>query len=169
MMAMAMGAGTRPPDQERLPQGWTHSPSSSSSPTAAHSGATPAWAGGNTGAGNTTFRGPFQQIINESNSPSSHHLIQLKLKKLYDVSKPETRPINLTDSQVGEFVWEYLQVPFTQCIELDNQTGQYEIRKLLVKSDTDLNNVTATEPHVFKDHEIFAALISNKSQRVYFK
>ena len=106
-MALTMAAKRRPPDPVTCRQG----PSTTLSPTAAHSGATPAWAGGNTGAGIATIRRPYQQIINESNSPSAHLLIQFKLKKLYDVSKPETKPINLTDSQVGEFVWEFLQVP----------------------------------------------------------
>ena len=106
-MTLTMAAEQRPPDPVTGQQG----PFTASSPTAAHSGATPAWAGGNTGAGIETIRRPYQQIINKSNSPSAHLLIQFKLKKLYDVSKPETKPINLTNSQVGEFVWEFLQVP----------------------------------------------------------
>ena len=164
-MALTMAAERRPPD----PVPGQQCPSTSSSPTAAHSGATPAWAGGNTGAGISIIRRPYQQIINESNSPSAHLLIQFKLKKLYDISDPNTKPINLTDSQIGEFVWEFLQIPYTSCIEIDNQTGRYDTRELLIKSGTNLTKVITSEPHVFKEHEIFATLISNKCQRVFFK
>ena len=142
-MALTVAAERPPPDPVPGRQG----PSTSSSPTAAHSGATPAWAGGNTGAGFSIINESNSpaQIINESNSPSAHLLIQFKLKKLYDVSKSDTKPINLTNSQIGEFVWEFLQVPYTSCIEIDNQTGRYDTRELLVKSGTDLTNVITSE------------------------
>ena len=38
-----------------------------------------------------------------------------------------------------------------------------------MKSGTDLTKVITAEPLIFKEYEIFATLISNKCQRIYFK
>ena len=164
-----MAAHLRPPDPVP-PSGSQLLPPASASSPAYHSGTTSAWAGGHTGAGNPILRRSYQQIIDDCNSTSAHILIQLKLHKIINPSTPDRKPINLNDSQIGEFLWEFLKLPFDSCLEIDNQTGRYDTREILIKSGTDLTNILTTDtPHHFKDHEISASLINNTASRITFK
>ena len=98
-----MVADLRPPDPVP-PPGSQLPPSASASSPAYHSGTTSAWAGGHTGAGNPILRRSYQQIIDNCNSTSAHILIQLKLHKIINPSTPDRKPVNLNDSQIGEFL-----------------------------------------------------------------
>ena len=72
--------------------------------------------------------------------------------------------MNLSELHISELITDLLKIPLTSCIELDNQTGRYDKRELLVLSDTDLTNaLTSDTPKHFKNHEIRVTIISNAS------
>ena len=168
-MELSIAANLRPPDPVPTPGSQPPPPSTASSP-AYHSGTTSAWAGGHTSAGNPILRRSYQQIIDDSNSNSAHLFIQIKLHKIINPSTPDRKPINLNDYQIGEFLWEFLKLPFDSCLEIDNQTGRYNTCEILIKSGTDLTNIlTSDTPHHFRDHKISASLISNTVSRITFK
>ena len=111
----------------------------------------------------------YRKIVNEANLPSSNILIQFKLKKIVSADAL-VKPSNISDAQFGEFVFDILKIDPTSCLGIDLSTGRYDTKELLVKADTDLNHVFTTNgPHVFKDHEITAMLISTSYTKVTFR
>ena len=184
-MATAMGTGTRPPDLGRLPSSSTTAPplpprssgtpalagarsagATSTSPPSSSTG-TSAWTGARTQAGTPHIDRPYSQIISDSSSSTSPIILQIRLFKL---PIPDRKPLNLSDTQLGEFLFEILEIPIAQVLALDFQTGRYDLREMLVKHDTDLNKVlTYDSPISFKEHEISVSIVSNQSTRVTFK
>ena len=159
-----MGASSRPPDQE-LPAGWTRGNDS----TYTFGGAgTPAWAGAGSSSG--TRGRPYHQIIAESKSANSPVLLQIHVTKIFDKDHPETKPLNLTETNMTDLIFNILKIPGENCIELDMQTGKYEDKELLVHPNTDLSQaLTNDTPKMFKQHEVLVAVISNRATKVTFK
>ena len=78
--------------------------------------------------------------------------------------------MNISDTQLGHFLFETLELPQTQCIASDFLTGGYDLKEILVHSDTDLTNVlTLDKPHSYKEHDICILIISKHSTRVTFQ
>ena len=48
--------------------------------------------------------------------------------------------MNLSELHMSELLSDTLKIPLVSIIELDNQTGRYDKRELLVYPDTDLTN-----------------------------
>ena len=130
--------------------------------------ATPPWAGGSASAGNPHIKRNYSQIIADANSAnSSSILIQFKLTK---VAVDGKKPYNLTFSQFGEFLFDVLKVDPDSCLGIDLSTGRYDTRELQLKKGTDISAITTpTTPHMFKGHEITAALMSSQVTKVTFK
>ena len=77
--------------------------------------------------------------------------------------------MNISDTQLGHFLFEMLEIPMTQCIALDFQTGRYNMKEILVCPDTDLTNIlTFDKPHPHREHDIWITIISNQSTRVTY-
>ena len=113
---------------------------------------------------------PYHQIKAESNSTKTNTLLQLKLYKVTNPLHPDTKPINLTPSQIGEMIFDTLKIPPASCLELDLTTGRYDTRELLVKAGTDLTEVlTPSTPFLFREHNIFVSVISNQATCVTFR
>ena len=154
-----------------------HGPSTPSSPTGNNNLATPSrnaanppWVGCTIKGNNLQLR-PYHQIITESNSINANVIVQLKLVKLIkDPNFPDLKPINLTDSQVGELLIDVLGLDHKYCLEIDMKTGQYDTRQLLVPANTDLSKILTTHsPHIFKYHEVFISLLNNQYTKVTFR
>ena len=162
-----MGAGTRPPDQEQLPQGWIRS---TNSPAPTSSAGTPAWAGAGSASGDSYGGRPYAQIIAESNSSGSPVLLQITLSKIYNRDLPDTKPMNLSEQNMSDMIFNTLHIPAENCIELDMQTGRYEKKELLVTPNTDLTLALSKDPpKLFKQHEVYVTVISNKATKVTCK
>ena len=162
-----MGAGTRPPDQEQLPQGWIRS---TNSPAPTSSAGTPAWAGAGSASGDSYGGRPYHQIIAESTSSGSPILLQITLSKIYNRELPDTKPMNLSEQNMSDMIFNTLHIPAENCIELDMQTGRYEKKELLVTPNTDLTLALSKDPpKLFKQHEVYVTVISNKATKVTFK
>ena len=165
-MARAMGTNSRPPDLMGRPP-TTSSTTVPSTTTSSSSAGTSAWAGARTQAGVPHIQRPYHQNIFETSSSTSNIILQIRLFKLIT---PEKKPLNISDSQLGEFLFESLKIPIAQCLALDFLTGRYDLREILVRSDTDLTIVlTYDSLFTFKDHKISISIISNQSTRVTFK
>ena len=71
---------------------------------------------------------------------------------------------------MSDLIFNTLKIPAENCIELDMQTGRYEKKELLVSPNTDLTlALTNDTPKLFKQHEVFVTVISNKATKVTFK
>ena len=78
--------------------------------------------------------------------------------------------MNLTETHMTDLIFNILKIPAECCIKLDMQTGRYENKELLVSPNTDLSQaLTGTSPKIFKQHEVFVTIISNKATKVMFK
>ena len=112
----------------------------------------------------------YNQIVADANTGTPRLLIQIKLHKIINQANSERKPINLTDSQMGEFFFDVLQIHHTSWLKIDMSNGQYDTRKLLVKSGTDLSKaLTTSSPHLFSEHDAIVPLISSLVTKVFFK
>ena len=97
-------------------------------------------------------------------------MIQFKLYKVTNQTNPSIKPVSLSDAQIGEFLFDYLKIDPTTCLALDLKTGRYDTRELVLQSGTDLTGIlTDNSPHIFKDHEITAVVLSKLAMRVTFR
>ena len=147
---------TRPPSQ------------SSFSRPAASTAATPPWAGGSPSAGNPYIKRSYSEIIAAAKSANTSILIQFKISK---VVTEGVKPPNLQDSDFGEFLFDFLKIDPKCCLGVDVATGRYDTKELLVRGDTDLTTIvtTASKPHTFKQHNIYATALSSQVTKVTFK
>ena len=156
-------------DTSRAPHHQTRPPSqSSSSRPAASTAATPPWAGGSPSAGNSFIKRSYSEIIAAAKSTTSSTLIQFKITK---VVTDDVKPPNLQDSDFGEFLFDFLKIDSKCCLGIDVATGRYDTKELMVKSDTDLTNITTSPstPHLFKQHHIHATALTSQVTKVTFK
>ena len=97
---------------------------------------------GRTNAGTPHVRRHYHQVIAKLSSASSNIILQIRLFKL---TLPDRKLLNI--AELGHFFFETLKIPLSQCLALDFMTGRYDMEELLVRPDTNLNNVlTQTSP-----------------------
>ena len=148
-MATAMGTKTRPPDHRRRvpPPGLPPRPPGLSTSTSLNSG-TPAWA-----KARSNRDRPYHQIISDSMSSSTNIILKISLVS--------------TDP---EKVHEHARLPVEDVLRLGFSTGRKNTKEILVKSSTDLSNITTEDPspphHMYKDHKITILTLDNKTTRV---
>ena len=66
-------------------------------------------------------------------------------------NNPTTKPFSLSDAQIGEFLFDFLKIKPSTCLELDLNTGRYDSRELLLRSGTDLTGIINNgAPHIFR-------------------
>ena len=83
------------------------------------------WVGCNIKGNNLQLR-PYHQIIQESNSSNAPILVQIKLVKMRDPVNKDRKPANLTDSDIGDLLFEILGLNYKACLEIDMKTGRYD-------------------------------------------
>ena len=159
-MATAMGTGTRPPDL----RGGGHPPGPPGfSITSSLNSGTPAWAGARSNRDR-----PYTQIISDSMSTSANIILKISLVST-DLDK---KSINLQDSQLGDFLFNDLNLPVEDVLRLGFSTGRNDMKEILVKNSTDLSNITTDERsppyHVYKDHKVSISTLDDKTTRVTF-
>lgn len=131
------------------------------------SAATSAWVGGSKIGSNTPSRRSYEQIIADS---SSNILIRITIQKIIDSEKPDEKPRSLSTAQVGELIFDYLEIDPTDCLELDLSTGgRYDTKELLVKASAKLDKALTTEPLVFRQHKVNISVITKVATRVTFR
>ena len=136
-------------------------------PTPPTSAVTSAWVGGNRIGSKTTSRRSYEQIIADS---SSNLLIRITIQKITNPDKPEDKPLSLSTAQVGELIFDYLEIDPADCLELDISTGgRYDTKELLVKAGAKLGKALTTEPLEFKQHKVNVSLVTKVATKVTFK
>ena len=135
--------------------------------TPSRNAANPPWVGCTIKGDNLQPR-QYQQFISDSTS-NANNIVQLKFVK---IEKNDCKPINLTDSQIGELLIDVLGLNDKDCLEIDMKTGRYDTRQLLVPANTNQSKILTTgtrPPHVYRDHEVFASLLNNQHTKVTFQ
>ena len=139
----------------------------STPPTPPSSTATSAWAGGSRNGSNTNSRRSYEQIIADS---SSNTLIRITIQKIINSENPNDKPQSLTTSQVGELIFDYLEIDPADCLELDLTTGgRYDTKELLVKAGAKLGKALTNEPLEFKQHKVNISVVTKVATKVTFK
>ena len=71
-----------------------------------------------------------------------------------------------------EKVHEHARLPVEDVLRLGFWTGRKNTKEILVKSSTDLSNITTEDPspphHMYKDHKIIISTLDDKTTRVTF-
>ena len=139
----------------------------SASPIPPSSAVTSAWVGGSRIGSNTPSRRSYDQIIAES---SSNTLIRITIQKIINSEKPDDKPRSLSTAQVGELLFDYLEIDPADCLELDISTGgRYDTKELLVKAGAKLDKALSTDPLEFKQHRVNVSLVTKVATKVTFK
>ena len=87
-----------------------------------------------------------------------------------DPTDPNNKPLNLSNTNIGDLLFSKLKLSCDSCIEIDQNTGRCDTRELLVKNSTHLSQILTTDiPIEFKRHEITITMISHRACRVMFK
>ena len=80
--------------------------------------------------------------------------------------------MNISDSQLGDFIFNDLKLPIEDVLQLDFSTGRNDSKEILVKYTTDLTNITTDNrnpPHqLYKDYKIIISTLDNKSTKITF-
>ena len=135
-------------------------------PSPRSSAATPAWVGGNKIGGNVTRRS-YEQIISDS---SSNILIRITIQKVINTEDPNDKPQSLSISDVGELIFDFLEIDPADCLELDLSTGgRYDTKELLLKGGAKLGKANTVEPLEFKRHKVNTTVVTKVATKVIFK
>ena len=146
---------TRPPSIVSAPP---HPPSSA---------VTSAWVGGSRIGSKTSSRRSYEQIILDS---STNILIRITIQKITNSEKPDDKPRSLSTPEVGELIFDYLEIDPADCLELDLTTGgRYDTKELLVKAGAKLGKALTTEPLEFRQHKVNISVVTKVATKVTFK
>ena len=139
----------------------------SAPPTPPSTAATSAWVGGSRIGSKTPSRRSYEQIILDS---SSNILIRITIQKIINSDNPDEKPRSLSTPQVGELIFDYLEIDPADCLELDLSTGgRYDTKELLVKAGAKLGKALTAEPLEFRQHKVNIAVVTKVATKVTFK
>ena len=159
-MAKAMGTETRPPDPSR--RGPPPGPPGLSTSTPLNPG-TLAWAGARSNGDR-----PYHQIISDASSSTANIILKINLESV----SSDKKSMNISDSQLGDFIFNELKLPVDDVLRLGFSTGHNDTKEILVKFSTDLTNITTdhlTPPyHSYKDFKITISTLDDKTTKVTF-
>ena len=159
-MAMSMGTGTCPPDPQgrRGPPG----PPGPFNSTPLNSG-TSAWAGARSNGDRS-----YAQIISDSKSLTANIVLKIKLEPC----SGDKKSMNISDSQLGDFIFNDLKLPVDDVLQLGFSTGRNNSKEILVKYTTDVRNITTNNinppHHLYKDYKITISTLDDKSTKITF-
>ena len=127
---------------------------------------TPAWNGESAFGG--TFR-TFPQILEEEKR--NRNILELKITKIIsqDEHGEQQRPRSLTFEELGEFLFDVLNINPEDCMAVNLNTGRYDHREVKFKPGIDTAPFLRFAPVTFKDHSITVNRQSQNITRVTFK
>ena len=109
----------------------------SSRPSSSGLPATSAWAGGRTSAGEPVTMRSFEQILAEASS--NRNILEIHLKKNISNDEHRTKPANLTFDQLGELIFDHLQIKREDCLRFNFTTPRYDTREVVLKPSVDIS------------------------------
>ena len=111
---------------------------------------------------------PYKLIISDSSSSTANIVLKVNLEKL----SHDKKSMNISDSQLGDFIFKELKLPHEDVLQLGFSTGRYDSREILVKYSTDLTNIITDNRvppyHSYKDHRITITTLDDKSTKIKF-
>ena len=78
----------------------------------------------------------FEEII--ADAKSNRNILEIHLKKKIPTDDPSKKPTNLTYDQLGELLFDVLQIKTDDCLRLNFSTSRYDTREVVLKPSVDL-------------------------------
>lgn len=129
--------------------------------------ATPAWAGGSVTGGITTRS--FAQILEDEKKDRNILEIQLNCNTITSESGSQSKAKNLTYEDIGELLFDILEINPEDCISFNFNTGRYDQREIKFKPKIDTTPYIRVLPFTFKDHSITVKKQRQNITRVTFR
>ena len=111
----------------------------------------------------------FEQIISEEKQ--TRNIIEISLTKIQstDENGEIARPRSLSFEELGELIFDVLQIKAEECLAINFNTGHYDQREIKMKPEVNVSQYLRYEPFVFKDHNVTVNRQSQNVTRVSFK
>ena len=126
---------------------------------------TSAWAGGGVTGRNILTR-TFAQIIDDEKK--QRNILEIQLNRNINQTTGSS-PKNLTYEDIGELLFDILEIQPEECISFNFNTGRYDQREVKFKPDIDTSKFIRIEPIIFKDHTVTVRKQRQNIIRVTFK
>ena len=112
-----------------------------------------AWAGDSVSGGSTITR-TFEQILEDEKK--KRNILEIQLIK-NDVTNPDGsvgKARNLTYKDMGELLFDILQINPDDCLTFNFNTGRYDHRVIKFKPGFETSAFVKLTPFTFKDHSV---------------
>ena len=118
----------------------------------------------------TSVAGPpnmrnFAKIMEDEKN--QRNVLELKMSKIRPESGPN--PANLTHEDLGELLFDILQVPVKDCLAFDFNTGRYDTRQVKMKPGVPVHDIIARAPVTFKGYIVTVSQQRLNITRVTFR
>ena len=92
--------------------------------------ATSVWAEGKKSADDVKLR-TFEEIINDATN--NRNILKIRLQKNSNESDLSVKPPNLTHDQLGELLFDHLNIRIEDCVRFNFTTSRYDTREVMLK------------------------------------
>jgi hypothetical protein len=125
---------------------------------------TSAWAGAGVSGGINMKTRTFAQIIQDEKN--QRNILEIQLNKIVTNN---TDPKSLTYEDIGELLFDVLEINPDDCISFNFNTGRYDQREIKFKPSINTSKFLRVEPITFKEHTITVKKQRQNIIRVSFK
>ena len=108
----------------------------------------------------------FEEIIADANN--NRNILEIHLKKNISDEDPDTKPPNLTHDQLGDLLFDHLNINVDDCIRFNFTGSRYDTREVILKPSVDLSPYI-TVINDFHGHTVTTRRQSNNVLRVSFR
>ena len=111
----------------------------------------------------------MSQIIEEEKR--QRNILEIHLTKIVKIDEngEHQRPKSLTFEDLGEFIFDILEIRPEDCLAVNLNTGRYDIREVKLKSEIETKNYVRYDPVTFKGHNIMVMRQSQNVAQITFK
>ena len=106
----------------------------------------------------------FAQIIQDEKN--QRNIIEIQLNRIFT---NDSDPKSLTYEDIGELLFDFLQINPDDCISFNFNTGRYDQREVKFKANMNTSQFLRVEPITFKEHTITVKKQRQNIIRVTFK
>ena len=128
--------------------------------------ATSAWAGGRSSASEPVKMRSFEEILAEASA--NRNILEIHLKKNISNDEQRTKPANLTFDQLGDLIFDHLQIKKEDCLRFNFSTPRYDTREVVLKPGVDISPYIKTLEN-FCGHTVTTRPQSNNVTKVSFR
>ena len=125
------------------------------------------WVKDSVSGGNLRTRS-FEQIIEDENS--QRNIIEIQLQRMNTNSDGESiSPKSLTYEDIGELLFDTLEIDPEECISFNFNSGRYDLREVKFKPNIDTSKYMRLEAIPFKEHMVTVTKQRQNIIKVTFK